>query len=105
LRESILNPNAKLVAGFQPIMPTFQGQVSEEQLLQLIAYIKSLGAQGQQQQQGTINTPTQSNARPTSVPTTASQANRGGAPNSNSTNTGAGANQTGTAPRQGNRQQ
>ena len=36
------NPAAKVVAGFQPIMPTFQGQVSEEQLLELIEYIKSL---------------------------------------------------------------
>ena len=44
IRESILNPRAKVVAGFQPIMPTFQGQVSEEQLLQLVAYIKSIGA-------------------------------------------------------------
>jgi len=43
LRESILNPRAKIVAGFQAIMPTFQGQVSEEQLLQLVAYIKSIG--------------------------------------------------------------
>ena len=42
LRESILNPQAKIVAGYRPEMPTFQGQVSEEQLLQLIAYIKSL---------------------------------------------------------------
>ena len=42
IRESIINPRAKLVAGFQPIMPTFQGQVSEEQLLQLLTYIKSL---------------------------------------------------------------
>ncbi len=42
LRESILNPGAKIVAGFQPIMPTFQGQVTEEQLVQLIAFIKSL---------------------------------------------------------------
>jgi cytochrome c oxidase subunit 2 len=42
IRESIINPRAKLVRGFQPIMPTFQGQVSEEQLLQLISYIKSL---------------------------------------------------------------
>jgi cytochrome c oxidase subunit 2 len=42
LRESILNPNAKTVAGFQPIMPTFQGLVSEEELLQLVAYVKSL---------------------------------------------------------------
>src|SRR3712207_1662826 len=43
IRESILNPQAKLVAGFQPIMPTFQGQLSEEQILQLVAYIRSLG--------------------------------------------------------------
>ena len=42
IRESILSPRSKLVRGFQPIMPTFQGQVSEEQLLQLITYIKSL---------------------------------------------------------------
>jgi cytochrome c oxidase subunit 2 len=46
LRESIVNPQAKIVAGFQPIMPTFQGLVSEEQLLQLISYVKSLSAQG-----------------------------------------------------------
>jgi cytochrome c oxidase subunit 2 len=44
IRESILNPQAKIALGFQPIMPTFQGQVSEEQILQLIAYIRSLGA-------------------------------------------------------------
>jgi cytochrome c oxidase subunit 2 len=41
LRESILRPAAKVVAGFQPIMPSFEGQVDEEQLIQLIAYIKS----------------------------------------------------------------
>ena len=46
LRESIVNPQAKIVAGFQPIMPTFQGLVTEEQLLQLIAYIKSLSQKG-----------------------------------------------------------
>jgi len=45
IRESVLNPQAKVVAGFQPIMPTFQGLVTEEQLLQLIAYVKSLGEQ------------------------------------------------------------
>ena len=43
VRESIVNPQAKIVAGFQPIMPTFQGLVSEDQLLQLVAYVKSLG--------------------------------------------------------------
>ena len=43
IRESILNPNAKIVAGFkQDVMPTFQGQISEEGILQLIVYIKSL---------------------------------------------------------------
>ena len=41
-RESVLNPQAKIVSGFGPIMPTFQGQVSEEQLLQLMAFIKSI---------------------------------------------------------------
>ena len=42
LRESILNPQAKIVTGFGPIMPSFQGQVSEDQLLQIMAYVKSL---------------------------------------------------------------
>jgi cytochrome c oxidase subunit 2 len=47
IRESILTPSAKIVGGFQPIMPTFQGLVTEEQLLQLIEYVKSLKAQPQ----------------------------------------------------------
>ena len=47
IRESILNPAAKITAGFQPIMPAFQGLVSEEQLLALIEYVKSLGTQPQ----------------------------------------------------------
>jgi cytochrome c oxidase subunit 2 len=42
VRESILNPTAKVASGFKPIMPTFQGIVSEEQLNQLVAYVKSL---------------------------------------------------------------
>ena len=44
LRESILNPSAKTVAGFGPDMPSFEGRLSEDQLLQLLAYIKSLGS-------------------------------------------------------------
>ncbi len=44
IRESVLSPTAKIVAGYQPIMPSFQGQVSEEQLQMLIAYIKSIGS-------------------------------------------------------------
>jgi cytochrome c oxidase subunit II len=43
LRESILNPGAKVVAGYQPIMPTYKGQVTEEEILQLLAFIRSLG--------------------------------------------------------------
>jgi len=47
IRESILNPNSKVTAGYRPdVMPTFQGQVSEEQLLQMIVYIKSLANPG-----------------------------------------------------------
>ncbi len=42
IRECILDPGAKRVKGFQPIMPTFQGLVSEEQVNALVAYIKSL---------------------------------------------------------------
>ena len=42
IRESILSPNAKIVSGFKPIMPVFQGMVSEEQLTALVAYVKSL---------------------------------------------------------------
>ena len=43
IRESILQPQAKIVAGYGPIMPTFQGLVTEEGVVQLIEYIKSLG--------------------------------------------------------------
>ena len=42
LRESILNPATKITAGYQPIMPTFQGLVTEEQVLEIIEYVKSL---------------------------------------------------------------
>jgi cytochrome c oxidase subunit II len=45
VRESILSPAAKVVSGFKPIMPVFQGLVSEEQLNALVAYVKSLNAQ------------------------------------------------------------
>jgi cytochrome c oxidase subunit 2 len=44
LRESIMNPSAKIVRGYPnpSIMPTFQGRVSEEQIMHLLAYVKSL---------------------------------------------------------------
>ena len=44
IRESILEPRAKLLMGYQALMPTFQGQVDEEELVLLIEYIKSLEA-------------------------------------------------------------
>jgi cytochrome c oxidase subunit II len=43
IRESILSPAAKIVNGYKPVMPSFQGQLSEEQILDLVAYIRSLG--------------------------------------------------------------
>ncbi|HXG86656.1 MAG TPA: cytochrome c oxidase subunit II [Pyrinomonadaceae bacterium] len=46
IRNSILNPQGQIVEGYQPIMPTFKGQVTEEQLVSLVAYIKSLGGNG-----------------------------------------------------------
>jgi cytochrome c oxidase subunit 2 len=45
VRESIVAPSARITAGYQPVMPTYQGLVSEEGLLQLIAYIQTLGGE------------------------------------------------------------
>jgi cytochrome c oxidase subunit 2 len=44
IRESIVTPSAKVVEGYQPVMPTYQGLVSEEGLMQLVAYIQTLKA-------------------------------------------------------------
>ena len=41
LRESIVRPNAKKVAGYQPVMPSYEGQIGEEGILQIVAYLKS----------------------------------------------------------------
>ncbi len=43
IRDSILLPRKQVVAGFEPVMPSFQGQLDEEDLISLIAYIKSRG--------------------------------------------------------------
>ena len=57
IRNSILNPSSQIVEGYQPIMPTFKGQVTEEQLVALVAYIKSLsGAAGSSTSTGTTST-------------------------------------------------
>ena len=47
IRESILNPSAKIVYGYQNIMPTFQGQLNEDEMIQIIEYVKSLTYNGQ----------------------------------------------------------
>jgi cytochrome c oxidase subunit II len=44
IRDSILRPKAEVVAGYEPLMPSFEGQISEQDLLKIIAYIKSIGA-------------------------------------------------------------
>jgi cytochrome c oxidase subunit 2 len=43
VRDSILNPKAQVAAGYQPVMPTFAGQVGEDDLAKLVAYIQSIG--------------------------------------------------------------
>ncbi len=58
IRESILEPNAKITAGFErDIMPVFKGQLSEENIIQLIAYIKSLSPTAPESQQGSQQSP------------------------------------------------
>jgi cytochrome c oxidase subunit II len=42
IRDSILLPRSQVAAGYEPLMPSFEGKVSEEQLLRLVLYIKSL---------------------------------------------------------------
>jgi len=44
IRQAILVPNSVRIGNYEPIMPTYQGQIDEEQMLQLIAYVKSLGS-------------------------------------------------------------
>jgi cytochrome c oxidase subunit 2 len=57
VRESILNPQSKLVEGYQPLMPTFQGLVNEEGLSSLIEYVKSLSSDGTAGQQANASAP------------------------------------------------
>ncbi len=45
IRDSILRPKSQVVAGYEPVMPSFQDQISEPDLLKIIAYIKSIGAE------------------------------------------------------------
>jgi cytochrome c oxidase subunit II len=77
IRESVLNPNAKVVAGFQPIMPTFQGVVSEEGLIQITEYIKHMGTQ-ESEPINNRSTPTQ--LRDNEVPMIEQELQQGGQP-------------------------
>ena len=43
IRDSILDPKAQVAAGYAPVMPTFAGQLSEDDLAKLVAYIQSIG--------------------------------------------------------------
>ena len=43
IRDSILLPQTDVAAGYEPLMPTFAGRLSEEEVMELVAYIKSLG--------------------------------------------------------------
>ena len=70
IRESILNPQAKVVTGFGPIMPSFQGQMSEEHLLQVVAYIKSLSTAKPESATAKPPPATQPSAKPAASPKT-----------------------------------
>jgi cytochrome c oxidase subunit 2 len=81
IRNSILNPASQVVEGYQPIMPTFKGQVTDEQLNGLVAYIKSLsgvtGSTSSSSSASTANTATNSSSAPPSNSTTPRRADRG----------------------------
>lgn len=63
LRDTILNPSSHIPAGYKPIMPTYQGQLSEEGLIDLVEYIKSLKSNYRVQQ--TLTTTTSTETAPT----------------------------------------
>jgi cytochrome c oxidase subunit 2 len=46
IHDSIVQPQSQIVAGYAPLMPSFAGQIGEEDLVKLIAYIKSLAPEG-----------------------------------------------------------
>jgi cytochrome c oxidase subunit 2 len=50
LRDSILLPNKQIVAGYEALMPTFQGQIDEEKVNAIVAYLKSLSDSERSQQ-------------------------------------------------------
>ena len=85
IRNSILNPQSQIVEGYQPIMPTYKGQVTEEQLVSLVAYIKSLsGAGGAQMNGGSTSTTTGGSATTNNANSTGTVAPRADRGDSNS---------------------
>ena len=44
IRDSILKPRGQIVAGYEPVMPSYEGKISEDELVQITAYIKSLAS-------------------------------------------------------------
>ncbi len=87
IRNSILNPGAQIVEGFQPIMPTFKGQVTEEQLLALVAYIKSLSGVTTPATGGTTTTTGTTNGNTGQTNSIGTQGSNPNAPSSNTANT------------------
>jgi cytochrome c oxidase subunit II len=49
IRDSILLPKSQIAAGYEPVMPSFAGRVGEDELIRLVAYIKSLADEGRPQ--------------------------------------------------------
>jgi cytochrome c oxidase subunit II len=45
IQQAILTPNSIHLPNYQPVMPTYQGQIDQDQMLELIAYVKSLGSE------------------------------------------------------------
>jgi cytochrome c oxidase subunit 2 len=66
LRDAILNPSQHVTAGFAPIMPTYQGQISEDGLIDLVEYIKNMQSNYRVQQ--TLVTTASDQAAPTTPP-------------------------------------
>ncbi len=81
IRNSILNPSGQVVEGFQPIMPTFKGQVTEEQLVSLVAYIKSLSGVT-----GTTSSPANAGATQTATNSASNSNTQGSNPNTPAAN-------------------
>ncbi|MDQ1473339.1 MAG: cytochrome c oxidase subunit [Bryobacterales bacterium] len=98
IRESILYPQSKIVAGYEDYMPTFKGLITEDGLLKLIEYVKSLGAKN-----GTQNTATSMPVQTGPVPQESGRAAGLNAFGNQAARTGQNSGATANRPPQGNR--